>query len=224
MNDRIANTGVAARLTQSRESNARTYARSINRVLARGSLSTVWDEDGRSYLDCLACAGALPLGHNHPFVMDRVRRFLDSGHVQQALDITTTAKAEFVERLFDTLPRAFAAEAKIQFCGPSGADAVEAAIKLFKTATGRRSVLTFHGGYHGMTMGALSLMGDVGPKENVSGYMPEVHFMPYPYAYRCPFGVGGDAGEQFSLNYIESVLSDPNSGICKPALMILEAV
>jgi diaminobutyrate-2-oxoglutarate transaminase len=131
---------------------------------------------------------ALPLGHNHPFVMERVRQFLDSGHIQQGLDITAIAKAEFVERLFDTLLRAFAAEAKSQFCGPSGSDAVEAAIKLFKTATGRRSVLTFHGGYHGMTMAALSLMGDLNPKQNVSGYMPEVHFMPYPYAYRCPFG------------------------------------
>jgi diaminobutyrate-2-oxoglutarate transaminase len=207
-----------------RESNARTYARSIERVLTRGELAVVHDAQGRSYIDCLACAGALPLGHNHPFVMERVAQFLASGQLLQALDIATPAKAAFVEALYNVLPQPFAEEAKVQFCGPSGADAVEAVIKLFKTATGRRSVLAFHGAYHGMTMGALSLMGNVEPKRAVAGQMSEVHFLPYPNAYRCPFGVGGEASDTLSLAYIENLLSDPESGVTKPALILLEAV
>jgi len=211
-------------LLETRESNARTYARTINRVLVRGELSRVWDEDGREYIDCLGCAGALPLGHNHPHIRQHVRDFLESGHILQGLDIATPAKIEFVTQLLEVLPGDFADTAKLQFCGPSGSDAIEAAMKLFKTATGRRSVLAFHGGYHGMTMGALSLTGELGPKQNVSGQMAEVYFLPYPYSYRCPFGLGGEGTAQMSLNYIESILSDPNSGISKPALMILEAI
>lgn len=207
-----------------RESNARTYARTIDRVLTKGELAIVHDAEGRRYIDCLACAGALPLGHNHPFVMERIERFLASGHLLQGLDIATPAKAAFVEELYRVLPQKFAVDAKVQFCGPSGADAVEAVIKLFKTATGRRSVLAFHGAYHGMTMGALSLMGNVEPKRAVSGHMPEVHFLPYPNAYRCPFGVGGGRSDELSLAYIDHLLSDPESGITPPALIILEAV
>lgn len=78
------------------ESNARTYARNIPKVLSQGAGTEVVDIDGRRYLDCLACAGALPLGHNHPFVQQRVIEFLQSGQLQQALDIATPAKLHFV--------------------------------------------------------------------------------------------------------------------------------
>lgn len=88
--------------------------------------------------------------------------FLGTGHILQALDIATPAKYEFLEQLMTVLPPAFAEEARVQFCGPTGADAVEAALKLFRTATGRRSVVAFHGAYHGMTAGALGMMGNLG--------------------------------------------------------------
>ena len=209
---------------QQHESNARTYARTFDRTLCRASGSTVWDADGRDHLDLLACAGALPLGHNHPYVMERVQDFLRSGHILQGLDMPTPAKHAFVDRLLATLPAGFAADARLQFCGPSGSDAVEAALKLFKTATGRRSVLAFHGAYHGMTLGALSLMGNLGPKAPVPGLAAETHFLPFPNSARCPFGVGGVEAERISLNYIDTVLSDPESGITKPAMVIVEAV
>ncbi len=208
----------------SRESNARTYARTFNRVLQRGLLAKVWDVEGREYIDCLSCAGALPLGHNHPAVMGDVEAFLRSGHIQQGLDIPTVAKHAFMQQLLRALPADFARHARIQFCGPTGSDAVEAAIKLFKTATGRRSVFAFHGAYHGMTLGSLSLMGNLGPKAAITGLAPETHFFAYPHSARCPFGIGGVQGENVSLNYIDSVLSDPESGITKPAMIILEAV
>lgn len=210
----------------SRESNARTYARNIQRIFTHGALTQVQDSDGRYYIDCLACAGALPLGHNHPFVQERVIEFLQSGQLQQALDLATPAKFHFMNELFAALPTDFASQAKLQFCGPTGADAVEAALKLFKTATGRRPVLVFQGAYHGMTHGTLGMMGNLAPKQAISGMPAEIQFLPFPYTYRSPFGVQVDAleTERLSLAFLESVLGDPESGVCKPAMVLLEAI
>jgi diaminobutyrate-2-oxoglutarate transaminase len=214
----------AIQFIRQKESNARTYARTFDRMIARGSLSRVWDIEGRGYIDLLACAGALPLGHNHPEVTEKVRSFLSSGHILQGLDIATPAKLNFIEQLFQTLPAAFSEDARIQFCGPTGSDAVEAALKLFRIATGRQSVIAFHGAYHGMTSGSLALMGNLGPKAALQGWAGQAHFFPYPSDSRCPFGVGGTAGEDLTLRYLDHVLGDPESGISKPALLILEAI
>jgi len=209
---------------QARESNARSYPRRIRIAISEAQGIYLKDADGNVYIDCLAGAGTLALGHNHPVAIEAMRRVLDTGLPLHTLDLTTPVKDQFVEEIFASLPAEFAQNAKIQFCGPSGADAVEAAIKLVKTATGHRSVLSFHGGYHGMTHGALSLTGNLNPKQAVTGLMPDVHFLPYPYHYRCPFGLGGEAGQITSSRYIESILDDPESGIVTPAAMILEVV
>ncbi|WP_152564961.1 diaminobutyrate--2-oxoglutarate transaminase [Methylobacter sp. BBA5.1] len=206
------------------ESSARSYPRRLPIAIRRAEGVFVDDMDGRRYIDCLAGAGALALGHHHPVVVEAIRRTLADGVPFQTLDLTTPVKDRFVEALFSSLPKAFADQARIQFCGPSGADAIEAAVKLVKTATGRRSILAFHGAYHGMTHGALGLTGEIGPKLHVSGLMPDVHFLPFPYLYRCPFSLGGEVGWRSSLAYIERLLDDSNSGITPPAAMILEAV
>ena len=127
----------------------------------------VEDADGRTYYDCLAGAGVLALGHNHPFVLAAIQRAIDEGLPFQTLDLTTPVKDAFTEALLATLPDNFRKRARIQFCGPAGTDAVEAAIKLVMTATGRRSILAFRGGYHGMTQGALSLMGNLSAKRSL---------------------------------------------------------
>ena len=207
-----------------RESNARSYPRRLPLALSKGKGIYVQDTDGRTYIDCLACAGALALGHNHPVVVEAINRMLRDGLPFQTLDLTTPVKDGFVGMLFDCLPPAFAEGAKIQFCGPSGADAVEAAIKLVKIARERRTILAFHGAYHGMTHGTLGLTGHLAPKQALSGLMPDVHFLPFPYEYRCPFGVGGEKGSRLSAAYIERLLDDPNSGVVEPAAMILEVV
>ncbi|HEY9609682.1 aspartate aminotransferase family protein [Allocoleopsis sp.] len=209
---------------QTRESNARTYPRRIPITIREANGIYVKDVDGNLYFDCLAGAGTLSLGHNHPIVIEAIRAALDSNLPLHTLDLTTPIKDEFVEELFASLPPEFARNARIQFCGPTGADATEAAIKLVKTATGRRSMLSFHGSYHGMTNGALSLTGNLDAKVAVAGLMPDVHFLPYPYEYRCPFNLGGEMGHRTSSYYIESILTDPESGIVPPAGMILEIV
>ena len=118
------------------------------------------------------------------------------------------------------LPPELGNNAKMQFCSPSGTDATDAAIKLCKAATGRSSVISFAGGYHGMGQGPLACMGNLHAKTSINGLMPDVHSFPYPYPYRDPFGLGGDAAVKAACNFFERTLKDPESGITKPAVTI----
>jgi len=207
-----------------RESNARSYPRRIPLALKRGRGIYVEDVDGRVFIDCLAAAGTLVLGHNHPVAVEALERALRSELPMQTLDLTTPAKDAFVEELFSQLPASFASRARIQFCGPAGTDAVEASIKLVKTATRRSTMFSFQGGYHGMSQGSLALMGNLGPKRALGGSLGQVQFLPYPYSYRCPFGLGGEAGEAAGLAYIQNLMADPESGVLPPAGVLVEAV
>ncbi|MCO6440626.1 MAG: diaminobutyrate--2-oxoglutarate transaminase [Nitrococcus mobilis] len=206
------------------ESNARSYPRRIPLALKKAQGIYLQDTTGQLFIDCLAGAGTLVLGHNHPNTVAAMRKVLDSGMPLHTLDLTTPVKDRFINDLFSVLPPELSERARIQFCSPSGADAIEAALKLVKTATGRRGIFAFSGGYHGMTHGALALMGNLGPKRPISGLMPEVHFLPFPYDYRCPFGLGGEQGIDASLNYIRHLLTDPESGVPTPAAIVVEAV
>ncbi|WNM30672.1 diaminobutyrate--2-oxoglutarate transaminase family protein [Streptomyces sp. Li-HN-5-11] len=204
------------RRQSARESAARTYARALPIVPVRARGLTIEGADGRRYLDCLSGAGTLALGHNHPVVLEAIRKVLDSGAPLHALDLATPVKDAFVTELFRTLPPGLAGHARVQFCGPAGTDAVEAAFKLVRAATGRTGIVAFAGAYHGMTAGALA----------ASGHAPEVRVahLPYPQDYRCPFGVGGARGAELAARWTESVLDDPKSGVPLPAGMILEPV
>jgi diaminobutyrate-2-oxoglutarate transaminase len=207
-----------------RESSARTYARWFPIVPVRARGMTVEGADGRRYLDCLSGAGTLVLGHNHPVVLEAIRGVLERGAPLHALDLATPEKDDFVETLFRTLPEPLARSGRIHFCGPAGTDAVEAAIKLTQTATGRRGVLSFTGGYHGMTLGAMAASGGVAVRQAVGASCAEVTRLPYPYAYRCPFGIGGEDGADVAAEYVERLLEDPAGGVVPPAAMIMETV
>ncbi|MFD5026328.1 diaminobutyrate--2-oxoglutarate transaminase family protein [Streptomyces sp. NPDC058373] len=200
----------------SRESAARTYARSLPIVPVRARGVTIEGADGRRYLDCLSGAGTLALGHNHPVVLEAIRKVLDSGAPLHVLDLATPVKDAFTTELFATLPPALASRARIQFCGPAGTDAVEAALTLTRTATGRPGVLAFTGAYHGMSAGALSASG--GAREG------RVTRLPFPHDYRCPFGVGGEQGAELAARWTESLLDDPKSGIPDPSCLLVEPV
>ncbi|MFD4572760.1 aminotransferase class III-fold pyridoxal phosphate-dependent enzyme [Streptomyces sp. NPDC058417] len=137
--------GAASRRQPVREPAARTYARSLPVVPVRARGMTVEAADGRRYLDCLSGAGTLALGHNHPVVLEAVRRAVDSGAPLHALDLATPLRDTFVTELLQTLPAALADRARVRFCGPSGNDAVEAAVDLVRAATGRTDVLSLTG-------------------------------------------------------------------------------
>lgn len=212
------------RRQSARESAARTYARSLPVVPVRARGMTVEGADGRRYLDCLSGAGTLALGHNHPVVLEAIRAVLDSGAPLHVLDLATPVKDAFTTALFDTLPRELADHGRIQFCGPAGTDAVEAALKLVRTATGRSGLLAFSGGYHGMTAAALAATGDIAVRGAAGAADARITRLPYPYDYRCPFGVGGEHGAELSARLTENLLDDPKGGIQPPAGMLLEPV
>ncbi|MBE6355743.1 MAG: aminotransferase class III-fold pyridoxal phosphate-dependent enzyme [Lentisphaerae bacterium] len=206
------------------ESNARSYPRKFPCSLVKARGSWVEDVEGNRYLDFLCGAGTLALGHNDPEINQAMINMISSEAPLHALDMMTPAKDRFVHKLLSLLPQKMQGNVKIQFCSPSGTDATDAAIKLCKTATGRSSVIAFSGGYHGMGHGALALTGNIGAKEKVRALMPDVQFFPYPYSYRCPFGLGGDAGTRACCEFFERTLKDPESGITKPAAVILEPI
>ena len=208
----------------STESNARSYPRKFPFAIAKAKGSWVEDVEGNKYLDFLCGAGTLALGHNDDEVNKAMVELIQSDAPLHTLDLTTPVKDEFVETILRHLPSELGNNAKIQFCSPSGTDATDAAIKLCKTATGRSAVISFAGGYHGMGQGPLACMGNLHAKQAVNGLMPDVHSFPFPYAYRDPFGLGGEAGVKAACNFFERTLKDPESGITKPACVILEPI
>ncbi|RTZ16745.1 aminotransferase class III-fold pyridoxal phosphate-dependent enzyme [Vibrio aquaticus] len=206
------------------ESEVRSYPRRLPIAIKQAYGALVEDTRGQLFLDCLAGAGTLALGYNHPEINQALKEQLDSGLPYQTLDIPTEAKTHFIKSVKNFLPQELADNSVIQFCGPSGADAVEAAIKLAKQTTGRNTMFAFRGAYHGMTNGTMGMMGNLGTKARRTGLMSDVHFMPFPYDLRCPFGLGGDEGAKAGIRYIERLLNDDEAGIMKPAAMIVEPV
>jgi len=206
------------------ESSARSYPRKFPFALKKAKGSWVEDVEGNKYLDFLCGAGTLALGHNDDEVAAAMVELIQSDAPLHTLDLTTPVKDRFVQTILDNLPEAMRGNVKIQFCSPSGTDATDAAIKLCKTATGRGNVIAFSGGYHGMGHGALALTGNHNAKLKVQNLMAGVQFMPYPYSYRCPFGLGGDAGTDAACAYFERMLKDPESGVTPPAAVILEPI
>ena len=206
------------------ESSARSYPRKFPFALKKAKGSWVEDVEGNRYLDFLCGAGTLALGHNNDEVNRAMIELIESDAPLHTLDLTTPVKDRLVQTILDNLPGDLKDNARIQFCSPSGTDATDAAIKLCKTATGRSTVIAFSGGYHGMGHGALALTGNLNAKNHVANLMPGVQFMPVPYSYRCPFGLGGQAGIDACCAYFERMLKDPECGVTRPAAVIIEAI
>ncbi|HKM62830.1 MAG TPA: aspartate aminotransferase family protein [Acidisphaera sp.] len=205
------------------ESSARSYVRAFPAVFARAQGPWLIDTAGRRYLDFLTGAGVMVLGHNHPAVRAAVAT--DPDPVTNGLDLLTTAKLAFVERLRTILPGDMAATHKLHFCGPTGSDCVEAALKLASIATGRRGVIAFAGGYHGMTQGALSVSSSRRLREVGLLGPAAVDFCPYPYPLRFPAPYRTpEAATAFCLANLQLMLEDPHSGIGRPGMLLLEAV
>ncbi|PKQ88697.1 diaminobutyrate--2-oxoglutarate transaminase [Paenibacillus sp. BGI2013] len=212
------------KMQNEKESNARSYPRHFPLVINKAHGVKITDTEGRVFYDCLAGAGTLALGHNHDTVVNAIRDVLDQQIPLHTLDLATPLKLSYMQELFSILPAEMRDTAKIQFCGPTGADAVEAAIKLVKHATGGKSILAFQGGYHGSTQATMSMSGNLSKKQHLQSLLPDVHFLPFPYEYRCPFGVGEGMTARLSAQYIENLLDDCESGIAAPCGVIVETV
>jgi len=174
------------------------------------------------YIDFFGGAGVLNVGHCNPEVLEAVKE--QEKLLIHALDFPTRPRIELMKKLLEIAPGELRNNAKAFFGGPTGSDAVEAAAKLAKYSTGRHGFLAFEGAYHGMTAGALSLSSGKKFKENFVPLLPEIHFAPYAYCYRCAFGNEfPDCGLQCA-RYVEHLLDDPHSGIVDPAAIMIEAI
>jgi diaminobutyrate-2-oxoglutarate transaminase len=197
------------------ESEVRSYCRSWPTVFDRAEGSHMYDEDGRRYLDFFAGAGALNYGHNHPDLRRPLLEYLESGAVVHALDMQTRAKRSFLETFDELILKPRGLDYRMQFPGPAGANAVEAALKLARKFTGREHIISFTNAFHGMTLGALAVTGN-SMKRGGAG-VPLSHSTPAPYDDYFD-------GETPDFLWLERVLSDSGSGVEHPAAVIVETV
>ncbi|MBS3819119.1 aspartate aminotransferase family protein [bacterium] len=203
----------------SHESSALSYPKGMPMALKRGKGATIEDVDGNKYIDFFGGAGVLNVGHSNPEVIESASEQLS--RLTHSLDVPNPARMKLVERLASILPEGLD---KIFFGGPTGSDAVESAVKLAKYNTGRFPMISFEGAYHGMTAGALSLSSGKSFKQGLIPLVPETHFIPYAYCYRCPFGKNPSSCRLECGHYLEHILEDPHSGVEKPAAVIVEAI
>jgi diaminobutyrate-2-oxoglutarate transaminase len=204
------------------ESNARTYPRRLPIAVAAAHGPYLEDVDGNVFIDFLTGAGALPIGHTHPEVVAAVERQLRS-HVH-GLDLPSDIRRQFVQQHLELLPQSLRRRMKIHFCGPTGANAVEAAMKLCKAHTGRSTILSFQGSFHGSTHGAMAISGLVAPKEAVPGQLGGAHFFPFPHCRRCPFELEPRSCDTNCASYVRHSLLDDYGGVPRPAAIIMELV
>lgn len=204
------------------ETAAVSYPKAIPLAFEEGRGATLKDVDGNIYIDFLAGAGTLNVGHCNPEVVQAARQQMEK--LTHCLDFPTPVRTELTKEILSLLPERLKNNAKIFFVAPTGADAVESAIKLARFNTRRVGIISFEGAYHGMTAGALALTANKEFKKNFIPMIPEVCFVPYAYCYRCVFGKEYPDCDLECAKYLEHVLEDPNSGVVDPAAIILEAV
>ncbi|MBW4550748.1 MAG: diaminobutyrate--2-oxoglutarate transaminase [Aphanocapsa sp. GSE-SYN-MK-11-07L] len=197
------------------ESNVRSYCRNFPAVFHRAKGSIVYCESGKEYIDFLAGAGALNYGHNNDYIKQKVMSYLDADAITHGLDLHTAAKEKFLATFSENILIPRQLDYRIQCCGPTGTNAVEAALKLARKVKKRAGIFSFMGAYHGMTLGSLSVTGNTTIRAGMGGAPHSVTFMPYPYGFMDTID---------TIEYIEAVLSDVNSGIEKPAAIIFESV
>jgi diaminobutyrate-2-oxoglutarate transaminase len=201
------------------ESSAVSYPRGMPMALRRARGATLEDVDGNRYIDFFGGAGVINVGHANPEVLDAARAQIDD--LTHTLDIPSPARIEMVKALREVLPVELG---KVFFGAPTGSDAVEAAVKLAKYNTKRYPMISFEGAYHGMTAGALSLCSGTPFKGDFLPLIPEVHFVPYSYCYRCPFNREPASCDLECGSYVEHVIEDSHSGVSEPAALLVEAV
>jgi diaminobutyrate-2-oxoglutarate transaminase len=196
------------------ESNVRSYCRSFPTVFCSAKGSFLTDNQGKEYIDFFSGAGGVNYGHNHPYIKQKVMEYLQGDGLIHALDMFTPAKAEFIEYFQQNILQPKGLDYKIQFTGPTGTNAVEAALKLARKVTGRTGIFALMGAFHGMTMGSLALTTDRSSRGGAGIPLTGVTHIPAPYMYP----------ELDTVAYMENLITDDHSGVEKPAAVILEAV
>ncbi|MDV5170344.1 diaminobutyrate--2-oxoglutarate transaminase [Photobacterium rosenbergii] len=195
------------------ESNVRSYSNSFPVVFRKAKGCWLETDQGEQYLDFLAGAGSLNYGHNNPVLKQALLEYIEMDGIAHGLDMHSEAKAAFLEALNRIILEPRKLNYKVQFTGPTGTNAVEAALKLAKKVKGRSSVVAFTNGFHGCTAGALAATGNQHHRQGSGASLDNVTRIPFEgYA-----GVDG-------LKLFETMLDDNSAGMDKPAAVLLETV
>ncbi len=196
------------------ESVVRSYCRHFPKVFTTAKGAVITDEDGNDYIDFFCGAGAVNYGHNNPYIKQKMVDYLMTDGIIHALDMYTVPKREFIETLEKKIIEPRGLNYKIQFCGPTGTNGVEAAIKLARKTKGRRNIFAFMGCFHGMTLGALSLTSEMYARNGAGASLNDVTHIPAPYMFE-----GLDV-----IKYMQTLLDDDHSGVEKPAAVVMETL
>ena len=195
------------------ESNVRSYSNSFPVTFAKSKGCWLETKQGDRYLDFLAGAGSLNYGHNNPILKQALLDYIEMDGITHGLDMHSEAKAEFLEALTRLILEPRDLNYKVQFTGPTGTNAVEAAIKLAKKVKGRSSIVAFTNGFHGCTAGALAATGNQHHRQGAGSNLNNVTRLPFE-------GYAGIDG----LKLFETMLADNSAGMDKPAAVLLETV
>ncbi|MFD8637531.1 diaminobutyrate--2-oxoglutarate transaminase [Streptomyces sp. NPDC059533] len=197
------------------ESEVRSYCRAWPVVFERASGSRLYDEHGRGYLDFFAGAGSLNYGHNNPVLKRALLDYLERDGITHGLDMSTTAKRAFLETFRSHVLEPRALPYKVMFPGPTGTNAVEAALKLARKAKGREAVVSFTNAFHGMSLGSLAVTGNAFKRAGAG--IPLVHGTPMPFDNYL-------GGRTPDFLWFERLLEDQGSGLNHPAAVIVETI
>ncbi|PDQ22558.1 diaminobutyrate--2-oxoglutarate transaminase [Mesorhizobium sanjuanii] len=197
------------------ESEVRSYARSCPVVFATARGAQLFARDGTAYLDFLMGCSSLNYGHNPPELKAALTDYIASDGITHGLDLYNEAKESFLRELEETILRPRQLDYVVQFPGPTGANAIEAALKLARKVTGRSNIIAFTNGFHGLSLGALSCTGSRFHRAAAGQLLGAVTRLPYD-------GYLGSAVD--TADYLDHLLSDPSSGVDLPAAVILETV
>ena len=197
------------------ESEVQCYARSFPRVFNKAQGEYLYDNEGNQYLDFLAGAGTLNYGHNNPIFKKELLKYIESDGITHGLDLHTKAKGNFLNTFNDKILKPRNMDYMVQFTGPTGANAVETAMKLARKIKQRETIISFTNGYHGVTLGALASTGNQHHRGGAGMLLTGVDTLPYD-------GYMGDDID--TTAYLDKVLTDSSSGVDHPAAIILETV
>lgn len=196
------------------ESNVRSYCRDFPVKFSHAKGSLLRSVENRTYIDFFSGAGALNYGHNSEPLKRKLREYLDADGITHSLDFYTQAKEEFITTFQRTILQPRKLAYKFQFTGPTGTNAVEAALKLARKVTKRTNVIAFTNAFHGMSLGSLALTTNPKKRQGAGVDLSGVTFMPYE----------GFLGQELDcIDYIKRMLN-AGSGIDAPAAFIVETI
>lgn len=197
------------------ESEVRSYSRSFPVLFDKAKDAFLFDADGNRYIDFFAGAGTLNYGHNNELMKAKLIEYLQNDGLVHGLDMATVAKEELLLKMETVLFQPRNLDYKIQFTGPTGTNAVEAGLKLARMVKKRSNVISFTNGYHGLTMGSMSVTANAYYRDEAFINRSDVSFLPYD----------GYLGKDINTaQYMRRFLEDGSSGVDTPSAVILETV